>query len=105
MNEATWVSAPTAQRLLGDISRMELYRRTKLGDSNFIITRPREDGKPGLLYAVPCICMDFEAQKRFQQEQLRAALAPLSALRINPEPNFDFCENQTYSEIALYDLC
>lgn len=74
MNEAMWVSGPTAQRLLGNISRMELYRRTKPGESGYIITKPREDGKPGLLYAVPS--MDFEAQKRFRQEQLRAALAP-----------------------------
>ncbi len=50
MNEATpWVSGSTAQRLLGNISRMELHRRTKPGDSGYIITKPREDGNPGLL--------------------------------------------------------
>ena len=57
MNEGMWVTGPIAQRLMGNISRMELYRRTKPGDSGYIITKPREDGKPGLLYAVPS--MDF----------------------------------------------
>ncbi len=85
MNEATpWVSGSTAQRLLGNISRMELHRRTKPGDSGYIITKPREDGNPGLLYAVDS--MNIDARKRYRDEQLAAALQTTAKASTPPSP-------------------
>lgn len=53
------------------ISRMEAHRRTKPGDPHFLISKPREDGKAGLL--IHARTMTPDAQDRWRQDVLRKA--------------------------------
>jgi len=56
------------------ISREEVYRRMKLGDPAFLISKDREDGKPGKL--INPRSMSPDAQNRWRQARLRNAAKP-----------------------------
>jgi len=71
--KGAWVTSKTVRHLLGGISRQELHRRTKPGDPDFIVTKPRDDGRPGLLYYVPS--MHHDARVVYRNSHLASMLA------------------------------
>jgi hypothetical protein len=72
MNEA-WIEAEKYQNCEG-ISRMEAWRRCQPDHSRHVISKPREDGKPGYLVYVPSMTAD--AQKRYLEDALRNLVTP-----------------------------
>jgi hypothetical protein len=74
MNEGSWAEGSVARELLGGISRMELHRRGEPGAPDYIVSKPREDGKPGRLWSVAS--MPPDAQKRYEELQQTAFVDP-----------------------------
>lgn len=69
MNE-TWLTVEQVAEFEG-ISRMEVYRRMKPGDAHFLISKEREEGKPGRL--INARSMTFDAQKIWRKSLLETA--------------------------------
>jgi hypothetical protein len=71
--QALWLTPYQVMNFEG-ISRREVYRRMKPGDPRFLVSKPREDGKPGLL--INPRSMSHDAQDRWRQASLRNAPKP-----------------------------
>jgi hypothetical protein len=56
------------------ISRMEVYRRIRPGDTHFLVSRDREDGQPGKL--IDPRSMSFDARQRWRKHLLETADSP-----------------------------
>jgi hypothetical protein len=72
MNEM-WLT-PFQVMAFEGISRREVYRRMTPGDAHFLVSKNREDGKPGKL--INSRTMSPEAQERWRQDVLRTAVKP-----------------------------
>ncbi len=77
MNEP-WLLTVEKVREFEGISRMEAYRRMRPGNPHPLVSKSREDGRPGRL--IDPRSMSWPAQERWRQEILRTAAKP-------PEPN------------------
>jgi len=59
------------------ISRREVYSRLKPGDPRFLVSKPRDDGKPGVLICARSMTM--RAQEHWRKDLLRKAGEPPEA--------------------------
>lgn len=73
MTETLWLTIGQVGQFEG-ISRREAYRRMQPGDSHFLISKDREDGKPGKLIAPRS--MSPAAQEKWRKVTLQNAAKP-----------------------------
>jgi hypothetical protein len=73
--ETSWIS-PGQTAHFEEVSRQEIYRRTKPGHPHFLVSRPRQDGRPGI--EIDPRSMSFEAQQRWRQWVLENAASPVT---------------------------
>jgi hypothetical protein len=73
--QAPWLTPNQVMNFEG-ISRREVYRRMKPGDPRFLVSKDREDGKPGKL--INPRSMSPDAQDRWRQGSLRNAPKPVA---------------------------
>jgi hypothetical protein len=73
MSESEWITVEQVEKF-ERISHTEVYRRVKPGDSHFLVSKNREDGKPGRL--INARSMSPDAQDHWRQDVLRKAANP-----------------------------
>lgn len=71
--EALWPTVEQVSDFEG-ISRREVYRRMEPGDAHFLLSKHREDGKPGRL--INPRSMSPDAQDRWRKDKLRKVARP-----------------------------
>ncbi len=71
--EAPWLTVEQV-RDFERVSRMEVYRRMRPGDTHFLVSRDREDGQPGKL--IDPRSMSFDARQRWRKRLLETADRP-----------------------------
>ena len=89
MSEVSWLTPNQVMEFEG-ISRMEVYRRMQPGDVRFLVSKEREDGKPGRL--INPRSMTPAAQERWRQSVLRRAVKPTTEraqLSLLPDTKLD----------------
>ena len=71
--ETPWLTPAQVMNFEG-VSRREVYRRMEPGDAHFLLSKDREDGKPGRL--INPRSMSPDAQDRWRKDELRKAARP-----------------------------